>query len=302
MKERLDRAEYELTFRPPLAILSFVDNTLPQQKRIDARSAVEYSVLAELPLLALTIDVPQLNERLYVGITRPVSGVDITHLAHFGAPNKIFGADTGDYISDEHTLFNPHGLHGEERLHNHRLIPNWDVFERIRERLTHTIKTDWENPEANNFKLTPIIQVRNKHGALSVGLEMHKYVKRYLEEVIFDAESVDLQGYMPELGPLLLAAYSPDITQKWPEDDTYHASCATKQRIAATQMVPYSLAHANDLLLGRFAANFVNYCETGQLLPTMPDATQIVDIQTTVGNPQIPFPDEPYFGNDEVIW
>jgi len=306
MKEQRIDYEYSLAFREPRSILNFVDNTLPPQKK-DTKDLEIYKNLSAIPLIPLVINFPKTNELLFVGISRPIRGSEIPYLAHFGAPNKSFGHDTNDYISDEKTLFNPDSTYSANLLANHQQIPNWNIFERIRERLTRTIKQDYEKPDPSNPGLSAVIQLRKKDGQLSVDLDLHPYVEGYLKDSMFDIKPAPIETYLPELGPLVLGAYSPEITSKWPEEDSYSKKCAdkgTRQRIAATQFVAYSISRAGELVPGRFATNFAHYCETGRLLPAPTEEMQIFDAQKDLKNTQLPFPEEPYFDADSVgpIW
>ena len=192
-----------------------------------------------------------------------ITGKELTILHHLAAPDKIYGPDEKDTISDWENLYNGKEAN-VERLERHRAIPGWkEYFEPKRALLLDFIKNGYaDSPEGDLF-VRPVIRLHSiEHGKPQWNLaDLDEEIVREISNrdgVIKDPAKMIL----PMLGPLFVAAYSPDITSDWPKYMGYDLQDGESQHFsqiaAATQTLPLTIAHADDLLDGEIIKNLFN--------------------------------------------
>lgn len=164
----------------------------------------------------------------------PVTGLELNALLFFNATYKLFGLDTNDLTGDWHNLYLP----GNETLlqkHAEKYVgkENWKLFEKVRIPVMDLILKDQKNqsqsqPAASDM-IRPIARITRLIGNR------------------FSWNFEDIPNYehklMPILGPALLGAFSPDITNKWPRN-------MHNRSIGTTQVLPLTLMKRNDLFDG----------------------------------------------------
>src|SRR3989344_5924384 len=198
---------------PPQPIRIFLGGELLPQKP-DTKNISEYMRLGGIYLTTMRIASVKSETVQYIGLTNPLRGMELNALTHYGAPNKSYGFDTSDYLQDERTLFNPTSESGEKRLHDHRQIRNWDKFERIRKRCTRVIDLDYGSDKVENPpKLVPVIQISMDKGVMRFDFDLNPELAcRIQNRDLYTMDDLDENPLMAELGPLLAAAFSPDVT------------------------------------------------------------------------------------------
>lgn len=204
-----------------------------------------------------------------------IYGRDVNRLLHFAAPSKTFGIDVMDTINDWTNLYTK--PENAKRLEAHRRIPFWSRFEESRQIILDIIKAGQANyvdkkPQSPEDYLVPVIVLKFKDGRLELSLDNPS------DEAM---ESMATNGlYFPErsrmlviIGALFLAAYSPDVTTKWPKQRTYSGGPGiTTQDMGPTQTLPLVLANRSDLNFGQFLKQLALYCSTGEIPPELPDS------------------------------
>lgn len=149
---------------------------------------------------------------------------------HYSASSKIFGLDTRDLTEDWVNIYKPEN---SKILKNHieKYIgsENWELYESVRIPLREYIYRDWQ---------------RKKSGGETESGETLKPVVVLKEEndgkLTWNFPNTFNTSLMSVLGPSFIAAFSPDITTKWPP--------RIGQDMGATQAIALNLVKKNDLL------------------------------------------------------
>jgi len=218
-----------------------------------------YKFLGSRDLKILEVNIKDSSEIWVVGF--PVTGMELNALLHFAAPSRFFasayGMDTDDLLKDWVELYKPERVELlKKHIEKYVGAENWAHFEKIKDLVWGIIKRDYEREELGQKNLsdtvTPVARLlRNKDGKLSWNFEDIPY---QLHEV-------------PVLGPDLIAAFSPEITERWPKR-LGHAT--VDQDMGTTQILPLTLMRKSDLLLSLLVKQIVGVVETGQI-PVIPN-------------------------------
>ncbi len=184
---------------------------------------------------------PQVNDDGTIRFTivaPPLLGHDISALLYAAAPSKVFGTDFdyNDTISDWQALYEPGN---EKRLNAHRKIPGFDEFEASKDKILRCL-LDRRNP--NGTPLFPVVSWRVNSDKSVV------FDAEYAARVIRDLELAGIESdqFATTLGVLVTAAFSPEITSRWPKKLGYGSEGGT-QDMGPTQALPLVLAEQHAL-------------------------------------------------------
>ncbi len=156
----------------------------------------------------------------YTFIGPALRGLEVQCLSHFAAPSKRYakeyGLDVYDTIEDWDVLFDPRVPEQVARLEHHRRIPGWkEHFEPHRELILNHLRAvlDGQLPEYD--ALIPVVQIhKSREGKLGWGL---RDLSRRNEDDLhaIDQPPYDRPKYLPVLGPLFVAAFSPEHMRRF---------------------------------------------------------------------------------------
>lgn len=202
------------------------------------------------------------NKMKVIAPTTPLDGADINHFLFFAAPGKstIFGLDTGDVINDWPNLYR-HEFH-RDRLAEHRKIPGWDGYEKVKDTVYDAIE-EFDRGLLGQFRklINPVLAVEfalDEFGTEKIETEISDEERQLVQEALSQFYLPD-EFFLPQLGPLMLAAYSPEATSVWGARRSYHEDCKGQQTMGPTQVLPLSIGLAQSLLDGEMAQNFLAY-------------------------------------------
>ncbi len=199
--------------------------------RTDIQRPDIYQKLGEETISISRIETDEGLEILVQGL--PVTGIDLNALLHYAAPSRVFGIDRGDLLMDWVDIYKPENTELLKRhVEKYIGVENWALFERVKDSVWSLIKVN-----SPTDALNPMIRL--KKGADG------KY------DWNFNGDSMQV------LGPALAAAFSPDITTKWPE--------RIGQDMGTTQALPLTLMKREDLLGSVLIAQIIGFVETGQI-------------------------------------
>lgn len=205
-----------------------------------------YAKLVKYQLVLL--NVKRGNSQEIIGICPAFGGKDLNGVFHLGAPSKKYGYDLGDITNDWESLYDPEADEDmSARRARHEQIPNWENFNRDRERIYNLIVS------GNGSDVMPVIRLKMDRD----GIFTWNY--NDLEGDLFDAVSRSIKqlrrhrdNLFPSLGSIYASALSPDINQKlWNKTDTYPVPHGSNN-MGATQAWPYVLWRGQMLLYGKF--------------------------------------------------
>lgn len=219
--------------------------------------------LAFMSLYPYRVDSPEGTE--YVVSTTGITGKQLVQFHLLAAPSKFFGVDRADTIKDWHNLFaDPKN---SDRLDAHKTIPGWAYFEKYRERLLELIIHAYDKPRVLDAVI-PLIRIKkNTVGRLTWNFD--ELDNELLGRVIssYDPLYYNPTKIIPILGPLIVAAFSPEVTSTWGPRISYPKDAERKgtNDSGSTQVLALTLWKAGTLLNTRFVQSAVNYLDSGQL-------------------------------------
>lgn len=179
----------------------------------------------------------------------PVTGMELNALLHFAAPSHLYGIDTNDLMMDWIDLYSPENAQLLELHAKYYVGPeNWSRFEQVRLHVWSLISRDYQHGKISGSKqtdtITPVVIIeKRRDGSL---------------HWVFDEPCEDtVNGSI--LGPTLIAAFSPDISTRWPK--------RIGQDMGTTQALPLTLMKQNDLLASELVTAILQQSQSGQERP-----------------------------------
>lgn len=183
------------------------------------------------------------DETEVTAVCSGLRGIELQTMFHLAAPSKRYGVDYEDTLDDWKQLYNdPTNIN---RLKLHRRIPNWDIYENYRDELRRLIYLDYYGYHETIKTVHPVMKLRINNGEVSWNLDE---LDEKDEDTIVPNEPT--MRMIPALGPLVTAAYSPQITSVWGKLLNYHLEESVRgtQDMGSTQAFPLTLAKADTLL------------------------------------------------------
>lgn len=183
----------------------------------------------------------------YIVIGPPVAGIEINTLLFLAAPSKKYDTkfDRRDTINDWTDLFDDTDQVQVKRRKAHQNIPGWLAFEACRLRLLESIEKEKSYGQLDADTLYPVLAW--SVDAEGVAIWEPEYGRTVVER--YKTDETEGQRYLDELGKLVLASFSPEITTRWDTRGKYTPASQRDQDMGPTQVLP--------LVLGR-AASFLN--------------------------------------------
>lgn len=257
-KGELKRGEIDQTsyVSRTATVLDLTGGVLPKRGSLSSMSKPSYADIAQRPVTVIS---EPLGEVFFV-FAPPLTGLEAFHILNAAKPSNMFAYDIGDLFSDWKNLF---ASHNKERLGRHREIPGWQVYENERELVYGTIKAS-DNGE-NSRKLIPVMSFKKTSEGITWDYTSppEDAIREYRKAAGLIEEETALAM---SLGPAFLAAYSPDVTTKWPKEEKYPAHPAYRaQDMGSTQVLIQALWHADTLLGGAVFHTVRTFEETGVL-------------------------------------
>jgi hypothetical protein len=244
---------------PSVSIEHLYNNAVPGQPKYASEEVEKfYFSLAKEPLYPFVMLV---NETLQITtVCPPIRGKHLQWLFHYAAASKRFGIDQADRRSDWRLLYTPSY---KSLLEAHKHIPKWtEIFEQDREILDRFINEDYDQISQATDIIVPVIQITNKDG-----LEWD--FSNINNQKIFSALAEygypqDPARFFPRLGPLFVAAFSPQITSSpaWGPRLNFNLNTegGVTQDMGATQALALVHAKSEDLLSSTLVKNLIAYC------------------------------------------
>lgn len=220
-----------------------------------------YRSLGEAPLAVITTQNDTLPDESMYLVGPALSGLEVFAMFHFAAPSKVFGYDLGDLLSDWPNLYEqPRHL---ERLTRHRTIPGWEIFERDRELILRVIRQSAQGEHI--AAIIPVVRIDNYRTEPRWN---YSPIPDAVEQVVQPlplASRPDVATFVPSLGPVLLASYSPEITESWSKREGYgkNAGHGGTQDMGSTQAYVQAIRHGHTLFTGSLFHAFRDYAQTG---------------------------------------
>lgn len=238
--------ELSIALRHPTSVWNLYEGIVPPQKKFKDGTKEDYYKLAETIIYPFLVRKPQ-GGKEYILATSPLNGVELTKIHHFAAPSKLFGVDNKDTQKDWDDLFS--NYKNQDRLRAHQTIPGWNYYEIYREKLLSLINKAYQGTARSEDKIVPIVRLQeNSQGHISWSFEP---LEAKLASVIAPLyPELSTENMLPVLGPLFLAAFSPDVTEKWGKNRGYpaHATRSGTNDMGSTQVIVLTLWESESLL------------------------------------------------------
>jgi len=248
--------------RRQVTIAELYNGRVPEQSSY-AGLRTNYHIMAAEPLVPF---VRKFGDRIDVIASGPaIRGKRLQELFSLAAPSKLHGVDHKDTQEDWRKLFEDPNYAGE--LQRHQGIHNWKLyFEPYRQFLVDFIQADYF-PGKPDDVIVPVLRIRQEGEKLQWDLRNLDEDEQTMLRLHTGSRFSDAT-FLPVLGPLFVAAFSPAVTYAWGAYLNYHQKpVGTGQDMGATQAFALSLALADGLLDRRFIKAFMEYCSTG-IIPT----------------------------------
>lgn len=274
--------EVQLITRPVIAIADLFGGIVPEQQEYESLGVEEfYHGLAAEQALRVFVEHRKKGTIYTIG-SQALTGVELQHLFHYGAPSKYNGLDFEDRHGDWNDLYDPQDPEMVKLLLAHRRIPKWDIFENHREFLDNFIHESQMHYLEDTY-VVPMIRIGEKDGKVKWDFTDLDRDEADTMDHIYRSDGFEdpsVYHFIPALGPTLAAAYSPDVTNTWETDLNMRLKPQGRtQDMGSTQSLTLSLAKAPDLFNGAFMQNLLSYARTGNLPPRVSSADRhLIDI------------------------
>lgn len=240
-----------LRAKPPTTIRDLREGRVPVHET--NHETISYRLSGESSLFPF-----KQGEGNYLVVGPAVNGYDLLAMMHHAAPSKYYGIDFND-LKDWEDLYTEDN---EKLLEAHRdHIPGWNEYENHRKNLLNHLRFD--RPDAKDSSVThvrPVVHLeRTLQGRLKWNIgDLEPEIEHTIRRTIPD-ETLETHKLHPLLGPLLIAAYSPEVTKKWPHREQFREGHSND--MGTTQAIPLTVMRGADLLQSRLVSAMVEHCD-----------------------------------------
>ncbi len=242
--QNVDIRERTIFTRNPISLQALSDGKVPFQW-YGVRDLESYYRLAKFKFK------PTFSPNKHGGeiqaIGQALSIKDLIRLLHYAAPSKFFGFDESDRINDGLKLYNDPD--NARLLRRHQKLPGWKDYELHHKLLVELYTREYEGKGLTTDILVPVIRLRDSG-------EGYRWVfdppeaKAVRNKVMYPNtyKAIPQSSFLPILGPLLVAAYSPDVTKEWGELRTFkgvaNGTEASHADMGSSQLFPLAIGQA----------------------------------------------------------
>jgi hypothetical protein len=165
-----------------------------------------------------------------------INGYELNGLLHFAAPSKAYGFDKADIEMDWTNLYSD-DVEQQSRLERHKN--------------SYTDPKSWQMYEGVKDLVLPLISKQRQSWSV---FPMVSLLIQSKDKISWNIGSqLNVNGYIPSLGPLLIAAFAPDVTAGW--EHRYKG-----QNMGATQVLPLVIQKRDSLIASKLVNNILELC------------------------------------------
>lgn len=222
MAERLSPSEYDITFESDIfTIEELYQGDLPKIESAISIPGDHYESLAA----ATSIQVARLNGQdiarpTWIATASPIDAFDLNYMLYCIAHAKAFGLDTNDIISDYNSLHSQLPDQIARRGRHENKIPGWGEASESLERIVSMIDRSFSR---SNYALQKnlqdtlvgyIVWEEAEDGKQLIHMpQSHQAISQLA--TVSSENGAPQHRYDNTVGMIMLAAFSPMITQKW---------------------------------------------------------------------------------------